>query len=217
MIGRNVLVLGGKGQAKVLRPIIEAAGHRICAVFDRDPTLPSPFGNALYLNTWEGLIEWISLNRELRPVFAIAIGGDHGGDRMTLAEQLVQHGLEPITLVHPRAWVAATAQLGSGTQVCAMAAISEEAVTGRQCIINTSASVDHECRLGDGIHVMPGATLAGCVEVGDRSMIGSNAVVLPRVRIGPDVRVGAGAVVTKDVPGGSTVVGNPARAVKPAL
>ena len=41
--------------------------------------------------------------------------------------------------------------------------------------------------------------------------IGSNATILPGVTIGEGAMVGAGAVVTKDVPAGVTVVGNPAR------
>ena len=39
------------------------------------------------------------------------------------------------------------------------------------------------------------------------------AIVLPGVTIGDDAIVGAGSVVTRDVPAGATVVGNPARIV----
>jgi acetyltransferase-like isoleucine patch superfamily enzyme len=41
--------------------------------------------------------------------------------------------------------------------------------------------------------------------------IGGGAVILPGVEVGAGAMVGAGAVVTRDVPAGSTVVGNPAR------
>ena len=44
----------------------------------------------------------------------------------------------------------------------------------------------------------------------DDVSIGSNATILP-VRIGRGAVIGAGAVVTKDVPPGAVVVGNPAR------
>jgi UDP-2-acetamido-3-amino-2,3-dideoxy-glucuronate N-acetyltransferase len=43
--------------------------------------------------------------------------------------------------------------------------------------------------------------------------IGANATILPGLTIGEGAMVGAGAVVTKDVPPGCTVVGNPARIV----
>jgi acetyltransferase-like isoleucine patch superfamily enzyme len=44
--------------------------------------------------------------------------------------------------------------------------------------------------------------------------IGANATLLPGVRIGRDCVIGAGAVVTKDVPPGAVMVGNPARQIK---
>jgi acetyltransferase-like isoleucine patch superfamily enzyme len=45
--------------------------------------------------------------------------------------------------------------------------------------------------------------------------IGSGAVLLCGITIGENAMVGAGSVVTKDVPPGAVVAGNPARLVKP--
>ena len=45
--------------------------------------------------------------------------------------------------------------------------------------------------------------------------IGSGAVLLCGITIGENAMIGAGSVVTKDVPAGATVCGNPARIVKP--
>jgi len=49
------------------------------------------------------------------------------------------------------------------------------------------------------------------VEAG--AIIGANATLLPGVRIGARALVGAGAVVTRDVPPGAVVAGNPARVI----
>ncbi len=53
------------------------------------------------------------------------------------------------------------------------------------------------------------------IRIGRNVWIGAGAIVLPGVTIGDDALVGAGSVVTRDVPAGATVVGNPAR-VRPA-
>jgi len=50
--------------------------------------------------------------------------------------------------------------------------------------------------------------------IGERCFIGINSIILPGVRIGNDCVVGAGSVVTKDIPSGCIVVGNPARIIK---
>ena len=81
-------------------------------------------------------------------------------------------------------------------------------------LVNHGAVVDHECVIGDGVHIAPGATLCGCITVERNVMIGAGSVVLPRVVIGASSVIGAGAVVTKDVPAGTTVVGNPARIIR---
>lgn len=212
----GVLLWGALGQAKVLRPIIEAAGHAVSAVYDRDPGLAPPFADIPVMTGEEALAAWLAAHRGQGLAFAVAIGGVLGRDRISIANRLISEGLEPFTAVHSRAWVADSARLGDGCQVMGMAAISEDAVLGRQCIVNTSASVDHECVLGDGVHIMPGATLAGCVTVGDFATIGSNATVLPRISIGPGAMIGAGAVVTHDVARDTLVAGVPARPMNSA-
>jgi acetyltransferase-like isoleucine patch superfamily enzyme len=44
--------------------------------------------------------------------------------------------------------------------------------------------------------------------------VGANATLLPGVKVGENALVGAGAVVTRDVPAGAVVAGNPAKVVK---
>ena len=53
--------------------------------------------------------------------------------------------------------------------------------------------------------------------IGRRCFIGARAIVLPGVGVGDGSIVGAGAVVTRDVPAGSLVAGNPARVVRSGL
>ena len=49
------------------------------------------------------------------------------------------------------------------------------------------------------------------VRIGRNVWIGSGAIILPGVTVGDGAIIGAGSVVTRDVPEGATVVGNPAR------
>ena len=83
---------------------------------------------------------------------------------------------------------------------------------GEQCILNTNATVDHECKIGHGVHVMGGASIAGKVEIGDFSTVGTNATIL-HIIVGKNVMIGAGAVV-KDVEDNLVVAGVPAKPIK---
>lgn len=53
----------------------------------------------------------------------------------------------------------------------------------------------------------------GVIEIMDNVAIGANVTILPNVKVGPNAIIGAGSVVTKDVPEGKIVAGNPARII----
>ena len=144
--------------------------------------------------------------------YVICIGSNHGYRRFELSTLFENtYKLSPLQLIHPTAYVCPTATLASPIMVMPMAVIHSYASIGRDCILNTSSVVEHECKIGDGVHVMGSAVLAGRVTVESYSTIGTNATILPDLKVGKNAYVGAGAVVTKDVPAGETVVGVPAR------
>lgn len=206
----KIILWGGTGQAKVVRPIIEHYGSQVAAVFDDTPNLEPPFPDVELHCGYEGFRKWVEDKRREELGFCISIGNPHGRVRLKLHDLLVSEGLSPISIAHPTAWIAENAIIGPGAQILAGAIVGAEARLGRQCIVNTKASVDHEDILEDGVEIAPGATLCGLVHAGVNAWVCAGATVLPRIRIGADARVGAGAVVTRDVPDGVIVVGVPA-------
>lgn len=58
-----------------------------------------------------------------------------------------------------------------------------------------------------------GLEIAKPVTIGQNVWIGGGAIILAGIDIGDEAIIGAGSVVTKNVPSGVTVVGNPAKSV----
>jgi len=208
---QDLLIWGATGQAKVLYELIDGTAIQLVALVD-NRIIPSAIPGIPMLHGNPDLVAWLARREGTHNLCgAVAIGGQHGKDRLMIMELLKSHGIALQTLIHRTAFVARNARLGEGCQILAQAAICANASLGQMVIINTAASVDHDCEIGNGVHLAPGAKLAGEVTVGARSFIGIGAIVLPRITIGEDAIIGAGAVVTKHVESGAIMIGNPAR------
>jgi sugar O-acyltransferase (sialic acid O-acetyltransferase NeuD family) len=203
---QSVYILGGGGHAKVVIQTLRAMGHSVAAVFDDDR---QRWGTTLLEAPIVGPTPSIEEHPSLPSVIAV---GDNCR-RKSLAERF---SLEWMTLVHPHAYVDATVRLGEGTVVLAGAIIQPDTIVGNHVIINTAASVDHDCVVEDFVHVAPGARLAGEVTVGKGCLLGVGVVVIPRISIGAWTTVGAGAAVVRDLPDHVVATGVPARVARPS-
>lgn len=215
----GVIIYGGTGQCIVDRPLIEASGHRVVAVFDDTEGLKPPFDDVPLLHG--SMLEfWRKMNYVSRLdniYYVVAIGNPHGRARLRIAERLNNLNMKPIHVVALDVYYAHLDGNAVGAQIMPGVVIQPRVEIGNQVIVNTNASVDHECVLDDGCEVGPGATLCGNVHLETCSWVGAGSVVLPRLTIGHDSIVGAGSVVTKNIPANEVWYGNPARYVRNLL
>lgn len=85
---------------------------------------------------------------------------------------------------------------------------------GDNCFIGPNVSIFTACHPLDAASRDTGVEWAEPVTIGDSVWIGGNATILPGVTIGDNVVIGAGSVVTRNIPSGVVVGGNPARIIK---
>lgn len=145
--------------------------------------------------------------------FNIAIAD--GRARETLQKQ-VSESAKLLTIRSPYMLDFACNEIGEGAILCPNVIITANARIGRFFHANIYSYVAHDCVIGDYVTFAPGVRCNGRIHIGDHVYIGTNAVLRegssdePLV-IGTGAVVGMGAIVTKNVPDGVTVIGNPAK------
>ncbi len=195
-----MILYGASGHGKVIRDICLSDNHMISLFFDDNPNLVE-FEN----------IPVSKYNPELFSTYELIISIGNNKIRKKISEFIVhKFGIG----VHKSVLFGTGVAIDEGTVAMQGAIIQANSKIGKHCIVNTGASIDHDCVLDAFVHISPHTTLCGNVRVGEGTHVGAAAVVIPGVKIGKWCTIGAGAVIINDVPDYAVVVGNPGRIIK---
>jgi sugar O-acyltransferase (sialic acid O-acetyltransferase NeuD family) len=194
-----LVIYGGGGHAKSVMEIVQQSGtYAIAGILDDIlPTGTVVLGIPV-VGTRTAFSALIEKGVKLA---ANGVGGILDINvRVRVFELLAAAGFSLPSLIHPRATVEPSVEVGEGVQVFANAYVGSEAALEPRCMVNTNAVVSHDCVIGEYSHIAPGALLAGHVHVGKRCLVGMGVTTSIGVRIGDGVHIGNGAIILADVP-----------------
>jgi sugar O-acyltransferase (sialic acid O-acetyltransferase NeuD family) len=149
--------------------------------------------------------------------FVVAVSD--GGIRRALSERCRAAGLEAGRVIASTARFRGRSEVGEEAIILDFALLTDNVRVGRGFHASVATAVGHDVVIGDFVTLGPRSGINGNTIVGDGVYVGTGAALRqgapgkPLV-IGAGAVIGMGAVVTKDVPPGVTVVGNPARALE---
>ena len=201
----------GRGVLPVVRQQLQAAlaaGDADLAFVDDHP--PAPVVNGHRVLTYA---QWLSEPASSRHM-NVAIANSQL--RQKLVQRCADDGVQFFEARAANVVQLDNVQLGEGAVLCPFVTLTSNIRIGRHFHANLYSYVEHDCVIGDYVTFAPGVKCNGNVLVEDHAYIGAGAVIkqgqpgAPLV-IGRGAVVGMGAVVTKSVPPGVTVAGNPAR------
>jgi len=118
------------------------------------------------------------------------------------------------SLIHSSSTIGISSIIGDGSIVMPLSNIGPNSAVGKFCIINTNASIDHDCNMKDYSSLAPGVVTGGNVEIGFFSAISIGSTVKHSVHISDEVVIGAGSYVNKDIEGNVVAYGTPCKIVR---
>lgn len=209
-MSKQIIVIGAGDHAKVVINTLKLIGADILGLTDKDTAL---HGTDVLGYPVLGGDEVLADKKKENVDLVLGIGSTAPGEiRQRVFGQLINAGYSFATCIHPSAVIAPDVVCGAGTQIMAGVIVNPGTEIGINTILNTRASIDHDCKIGDHVHIAPGVVLAGTVSIGNQSHIGVGASIIQNIKVGNAAMVAAGATVIRDVAASTRVGGTPAQA-----
>ncbi|MDX9689476.1 MAG: hypothetical protein EOM37_02145 [Proteobacteria bacterium] len=142
-------------------------------------------------------------------IYMVALGMPAA--RKALADKVTTKGGKLLSLIHPSAYTASTAQIGDGSILTPFSFAGPECVIAENVLLNLYASVAHESHVGAHSVLSPYAGTQARAKLANSVFCGAHTAITYGVKVGTGAKIAAGSIVYSDLADGAEAFGNPAR------
>jgi sugar O-acyltransferase (sialic acid O-acetyltransferase NeuD family) len=214
----RIIIIGGKGAAVVLADqIMHAVTHynaryEVIGYCIDDPALGDSINGVPILCKLSQLASKYNHLDDVKYFFAL-----YKPICMEERVQLFKSMELPIAkftnFIHPLAYFAPSASLGTGNVICSNVTVNSNARIGNFNTLNGNVLFGHDSRLGDYNILAGSVTVSSEIIIGNGNFIGLNSTIRDRVHIGDYNIVGMASMVLHDIGSRAKVVGAPAKEI----
>ncbi|MBE0492586.1 MAG: acetyltransferase [Sulfurospirillum sp.] len=201
-------IYGASGFGKEVLPLVKQQfGNDAEIFFVDDGDVPDELLGCVVLNFNQ------FVNLEGKKAVTIAIANSRVREKLTL--KCLENRVEVFDVKASNVLALENVKMGIGSILCPFVTLTSDITIGKSFQANLYSYVAHDCVIGDFVTFAPAVKCNGNVHIGDHVYIGTGAIIYQGkpnrpLKIGKGAVLAAGAVVTKSVPEGMTVFGNPA-------
>ncbi|MGE6433029.1 NeuD/PglB/VioB family sugar acetyltransferase [Shewanella baltica] len=205
MKNKPLVIIGGGGHAAALLEVLLLQGRDVIAVVAPEITAGKElFKGIEHLKSDDAILNFYPSEIQL----VNGIGAmPYSCLRTKIHLEFKGLSYDFATVIANSANVSANATISEGVQILSNATICIGCKIGFGTIINTSASIDHDCEIAAFCHIAPGVIMSGQVRVNESVHIGTGAKIINGIQIGKNTIIGVGANIFKTLPDSSIAYG----------
>lgn len=170
----RLLIYGSKEFAHTVADLVRHCGHELVGMVDDFNSGPQILG------TFDTVVHAFPPSEY---GFAIAVGYADIPGRWAVWQKIFAKGYRAPALIHPRAYVADTAQVGEGCMVMAAAIVDVRAKLDELAVVWPGSCINHDVVVGSNTFVSPGVTICGASRIGSNTFIGAGTVIADHCEI----------------------------------
>ncbi|AXJ01657.1 sugar O-acyltransferase, sialic acid O-acetyltransferase NeuD family [Cyclonatronum proteinivorum] len=200
----SVIIIGGGGHAAELDEYIRYANRvgvskiQLTGVIDDNP---KAYDQYHFDCPFLGNISEHEVQNDVQYIVGIA----NLKYRAPITQRFIDAGATFLTFVHPSAYVAESAIIGTGSVIAPNVNLGPMTTIGAFNMINARCSIGHDTKIGNFNFLSPNVCFSGGTQVGDGNLFGINSATIPGIKVGNRNKIMAGMILEKNVGDDETV------------